>query len=204
MSLYLCCKDTGEEGEENKKNYNNNCFYFIYILFFWSFFRFMLNKRNERLHTLREAGRVVCSKFGGDFVNCIEQGNQSAQKLLEIVRDNFPSFRDTAYLEGHQSKSYQDHVEFLFFLLFFIFFLKKKKKKKKKRLIRVQFYKRMQILVADLWACFSGEGYGKFHDIDTLTAFADYRSLFFYFSPTFTLSLDLLYLSFSFSLYIIM
>lgn len=36
----------------------------------------------------------------------------------------------------------------------------------------VRFYKRAQILVADLWACFRGKSYGKFHDIDKLTMFA--------------------------------
>ncbi|MCJ1420970.1 hypothetical protein MMC32_007330 [Xylographa parallela] len=39
----------------------------------------------------------------------------------------------------------------------------------------VHFYKRAQILVADLWACFDGEGYGRFDDIDKITMFADYR-----------------------------
>ena len=37
---------------------------------------------------------------------------------------------------------------------------------------KVRFYKRAQILVADLWACFEGKGYGKFHDIDKITIFA--------------------------------
>lgn len=37
------------------------------------------------------------------------------------------------------------------------------------------FYKRAQILVADIWACFEGKGFGTFHDIDQLTIFADYR-----------------------------
>lgn len=37
---------------------------------------------------------------------------------------------------------------------------------------RVRFYKRAQILVADLWACFEGQSYGKFHDIDKITMFA--------------------------------
>ncbi|GLA28281.1 hypothetical protein AnigIFM63326_005852 [Aspergillus niger] len=40
---------------------------------------------------------------------------------------------------------------------------------------RVRIYKRAQILVADLWACFNGEGYGEFNDIDKITMFADYR-----------------------------
>jgi hypothetical protein len=37
---------------------------------------------------------------------------------------------------------------------------------------RVRFYKRAQILVADLWACFEGKDYGEFHDIDKITMFA--------------------------------
>lgn len=39
----------------------------------------------------------------------------------------------------------------------------------------VSFYKRAQILIADIWSCFKGEGIGYFKDIDTLTMFADYR-----------------------------
>jgi hypothetical protein len=40
---------------------------------------------------------------------------------------------------------------------------------------RVRLYKRAQILVADLWACFNGESFGEFHDINKVTMFADYR-----------------------------
>lgn len=40
---------------------------------------------------------------------------------------------------------------------------------------KVSFYKRSQILVADIWACFEGEGDGKYEDIDSITMFADYR-----------------------------
>ncbi|SLM36486.1 Protein of unknown function DUF2419 [Lasallia pustulata] len=40
---------------------------------------------------------------------------------------------------------------------------------------KVRLYKRAQILVADLWACFEGESYGRFDDIGKITAFADYR-----------------------------
>jgi len=39
----------------------------------------------------------------------------------------------------------------------------------------VRLLKRAQILVADLWACFDGESYGEFDDIDKITMFADYR-----------------------------
>lgn len=40
---------------------------------------------------------------------------------------------------------------------------------------KVYFFKRAQILIGDLWACFGGQGLGRFDDIDTLTMFADNR-----------------------------
>ncbi|KAI7860625.1 hypothetical protein BDC45DRAFT_492409 [Circinella umbellata] len=40
---------------------------------------------------------------------------------------------------------------------------------------QVAILKRAQILIADIWACFDGQGYGVFHDIDKITMFADYR-----------------------------
>ena len=40
---------------------------------------------------------------------------------------------------------------------------------------QVSFYKRAQILCADIWACFGGKGIGEFVDIGRLTMFADYR-----------------------------
>jgi hypothetical protein len=39
----------------------------------------------------------------------------------------------------------------------------------------VRILKRAQILVADIWAAFDGQGYGEFEDIDKITMFADYR-----------------------------
>jgi Queuosine salvage protein len=39
----------------------------------------------------------------------------------------------------------------------------------------LKFYKRAQILVADLWACFRNESYGNFKDINEISMFADYR-----------------------------
>jgi len=39
----------------------------------------------------------------------------------------------------------------------------------------VSFYKRVQILCADIWACFEGSTYGQFDNIEELTMFADYR-----------------------------
>ena len=42
-------------------------------------------------------------------------------------------------------------------------------------LMSVALYKRAQILIGDIWACCGGTGYGAFSDIDSITAFADYR-----------------------------
>lgn len=39
----------------------------------------------------------------------------------------------------------------------------------------IRIMKRAQILVADVWACFQGESFGTFNDIDKITMFADYR-----------------------------
>ena len=39
----------------------------------------------------------------------------------------------------------------------------------------IRFYKRAQILAADLHGAFTGEGLGRFDDLDRLTAFADYK-----------------------------
>ncbi|MBW2207279.1 MAG: queuosine salvage family protein [Deltaproteobacteria bacterium] len=39
----------------------------------------------------------------------------------------------------------------------------------------VFFYKRAQILAADLYGAFGGRGWGRFTDMDALTAFADYK-----------------------------
>ncbi|KAK9332448.1 hypothetical protein V1520DRAFT_334910 [Lipomyces starkeyi] len=39
----------------------------------------------------------------------------------------------------------------------------------------VKIYKRAQILVSDIWACFNQQSYGYFRDIDQISMFADYR-----------------------------
>lgn len=47
----------------------------------------------------------------------------------------------------------------------------------------VSFYKRAQILVGDIWACYRNTGLGQFDDINDMTMFADYRvpqSLLYY------------------------
>jgi hypothetical protein len=40
---------------------------------------------------------------------------------------------------------------------------------------KIHFLKRAQILSAEIWAAFRGQGIGKFKDLDYLTGFADYK-----------------------------
>lgn len=40
---------------------------------------------------------------------------------------------------------------------------------------KVSIYKRAQILIGDIWACYKNRGLGYFNDIDQITMFADYR-----------------------------
>ncbi|TKA35916.1 hypothetical protein B0A54_12363 [Friedmanniomyces endolithicus] len=71
-------------------------------------------------------------------IRLIEQANHSAGKLVNLLAQHFPCFRDETRFDGR----------------------------------KVRFLKRAQIFVADLWAAFSGTGYGAFDDIECLTMFA--------------------------------
>ncbi|XP_038660804.1 queuosine salvage protein isoform X2 [Scyliorhinus canicula] len=95
----------------------------------------------ERLKVLKEAGNILLERFDGSFLNCIKKSENSAQKLLRLVVENFPSYRDEATFQGK----------------------------------KVAFYKRAQILIADIWGLLEGKEDGAFHDMTSLTMFADYR-----------------------------
>uniref|UniRef100_S4PF51 Queuosine 5'-phosphate N-glycosylase/hydrolase n=1 Tax=Pararge aegeria TaxID=116150 RepID=S4PF51_9NEOP len=96
---------------------------------------------DQRISVLHEVGAILIEKYDKTFKTCVKQANKCAIKLLDIVVDNFPCFRDEAVYRG----------------------------------CRVSFYKRAQILVADLWNFLENKGWGEFQDIDRLTMFADYR-----------------------------
>ena len=95
----------------------------------------------KRVEHLREAGRVLCSRYGSSVVNLIHSCEHSALRLVEKIVSEISSFKDEGVFQAQ----------------------------------RVSFYKRAQIFVADLWACFEGQGLGRFDDINELTMFADYR-----------------------------
>ncbi|XP_030065953.1 queuosine 5'-phosphate N-glycosylase/hydrolase isoform X1 [Microcaecilia unicolor] len=62
---------------------------------------------DERLRVLREAGNILLEKFGGSYLNCIKKCEKSAQKLLQLVVKNFPSYRDEAVFLGKQVAFYK-------------------------------------------------------------------------------------------------
>lgn len=95
----------------------------------------------RRLEGYRESGNILLQKFEGSFVNCIRECKKDATALLQLIVENFPSFRDESVYRNQ----------------------------------KVAFYKRAQILVADIWCCYEGKGLGEFTNIDQITMFADYR-----------------------------
>lgn len=95
----------------------------------------------ERVRCLREAGQIIEEEFDSSVITLIEDANNSAAGLVNLLAERFPCFNDEAKFERK----------------------------------KVRFLKRAQILVADLWAAFDGEGFGKFDDIQKITMFADYR-----------------------------
>lgn len=96
---------------------------------------------SERANILREISSVMVEKFQGDPGIVLENADGDAQKLLSILLENFPSFRDEA---NYDRKT-------------------------------IRFQKRAQLLIADIFQMFRGDGYGSFRNIATLTACADYK-----------------------------
>jgi hypothetical protein len=56
----------------------------------------------ERLQALHEVCNVLVSKYGGTFMNVIRAANKSTQKLLRLIVDEFPVFRDEAVYQGQK------------------------------------------------------------------------------------------------------
>ncbi|XGW31907.1 hypothetical protein V3C99_010239 [Haemonchus contortus] len=56
----------------------------------------------ERVKAINDSGRVLLEKWDGSFYNCIIKANGSAANLLEIIVENFESFRDFAVFCGQK------------------------------------------------------------------------------------------------------
>ena len=81
---------------------------------------------------------LTLQEFDSSVITLIEDANNSAAGLVNLLAERFPCFNDEAKFERK----------------------------------KVRFLKRAQILVADLWAAFDGDGFGKFDDIHKITMFA--------------------------------
>ncbi|KAI1285565.1 hypothetical protein HDE_11950 [Halotydeus destructor] len=56
----------------------------------------------QRVQVMQESGNNLIQHFNGSFVNCIKQAGHSAQKLLHLIVQNFPSYRDVSNYKGHE------------------------------------------------------------------------------------------------------
>ncbi|XP_068830526.1 queuosine 5'-phosphate N-glycosylase/hydrolase [Capricornis sumatraensis] len=61
----------------------------------------------ERHRILNETGKILLEKFEGSFLNCVQKSDKSAQKLLHLVVENFPSYRDVTQFEGKRISFYK-------------------------------------------------------------------------------------------------
>ncbi|XP_050185734.1 queuosine salvage protein [Myiozetetes cayanensis] len=61
----------------------------------------------ERHRVLNESGIVLLEKFGGSFLTCVKMSEKSAQKLLHLILENFPSYRDVAVFEKKKVSFYK-------------------------------------------------------------------------------------------------
>lgn len=109
----------------------------------------------QRMQVLNQAGTVLQNNFQCDVQNLISAANGSAQKLVQLVVSNFKSYDDSVPLANYPYLKHglPSHFDLPAFC----------------------FYKRAQILVADIWASFAATKLYRFKDISELTMFADYR-----------------------------
>uniref|UniRef100_A0A7S2UWC3 Queuosine 5'-phosphate N-glycosylase/hydrolase n=1 Tax=Fibrocapsa japonica TaxID=94617 RepID=A0A7S2UWC3_9STRA len=99
---------------------------------------------HARVTALRQLGAVLLNSYDGLAIKMVEESNNSASKLVQMVVSSIPSFRDESVYNGEQ----------------------------------VFFYKRAQILAADIWGAFGRQSKGHicgFSDMEEVTMFADYR-----------------------------
>lgn len=103
----------------------------------------------HRIHNLRELGRGLF-QIGGETPasTLIQLAGGSAISLVRDIVRRFPSFNDVATWDRSSTGLPGNQV---------------------------RFYKRAQILVGDLAGALEWSPLGRFHDLDRLTAFADYK-----------------------------
>lgn len=135
--------------EQNPKKANPTYFSLISYKEFRSIFngRGELLLLKERWKCVRELCKTLLERYDGDVVRFVASAEKSASQLLQKIYLEIPYFCDIHY--------YEDRYRGIDG--------------------RVWFLKRAQLLIADIWGAFGGKGIGYFHDIEYLTAFADYK-----------------------------
>uniref|UniRef100_A0A8C6QV15 Queuosine 5'-phosphate N-glycosylase/hydrolase n=1 Tax=Nannospalax galili TaxID=1026970 RepID=A0A8C6QV15_NANGA len=53
----------------------------------------------ERHQILSGTGKILLEKFRGSFLNCVRKSEKSAQKLMHLIVESFPSYRDVTEFE---------------------------------------------------------------------------------------------------------
>ncbi len=134
----------------------------------------------ERWRNVRELGTVLQDRWSGNAARLVESAQCDAARLARMIAESFPSFNDVAVYNPDMSlrgvAKRRSHA----------LSVAEGNPQVTRRLLRpvgarndtfdeVHFFKRAQILVADLWGAFGDKQWGAFKNIDVLTAFADYK-----------------------------
>lgn len=61
----------------------------------------------QRVNALHEVGSVLLKFYNGTFKTCVDYSNHSAVKLLKLVLEKFPCFRDEANYKSHRVGLYK-------------------------------------------------------------------------------------------------
>lgn len=116
---------------------------------------------HERVQVLNEAGRVLIDEFNSSVQTLVDRANGNAQAMMQLVISNFSSYNDSMLAEPALFRNFKQVDDI--------------SESNDLPPARLCFFKRAQILVADIWACFASEKAIVFRDISLLTMFADYR-----------------------------
>ncbi|PWZ40227.1 UPF0553 protein [Zea mays] len=132
----------------------------------------------ERVRLLHEVGQELKRSFGGQAANLVKSAGNSAATLIELITRHFPGFQHIILSYMHifdcTDRFTDKHVQILTIQPDSVVQLDGFRDHSLYKGHQVFLYKRAQIFVADLWGAFKGQNYGEFHDINSITIFADY------------------------------
>jgi hypothetical protein len=67
----------------------------------------MIPLLEQRLENVHEVGRVLLEHYDGQFANAVKQADSSAVRLVLLLAQQFPSFRDVASYRGHEVRFFK-------------------------------------------------------------------------------------------------